>query len=139
MINDIVNGISMQLYDQYGEECEIYSEKVEQDLQEPCFYIKVLPIVTRALLGRRKQVTYSFDIHYFTSGSNEEIMQVSEELVGVLEYIKLQNEDILRGKDINCEVTDGVLHFKIDYDAIWNCQSAKTPMEEHGLRVNMKG
>ena len=39
MINKILDAISNALNEEFGDEYEIYSEDIKQDLKEPCFFI----------------------------------------------------------------------------------------------------
>ncbi|WP_334295846.1 phage tail terminator family protein, partial [Clostridioides difficile] len=39
MLNNIIDGISIKLDKSFGESYTIYSEDVEQGINEPCFFI----------------------------------------------------------------------------------------------------
>lgn len=39
MLNNIIDGISVKLDKSFGEKYTIYSEDVEQGINEPCFFI----------------------------------------------------------------------------------------------------
>ncbi|WP_334293833.1 phage tail terminator family protein, partial [Clostridioides difficile] len=39
MLNNIIDGISVKLDKSFGESYTIYSEDVEQGINEPCFFI----------------------------------------------------------------------------------------------------
>ncbi|EMJ6349287.1 TPA: hypothetical protein KP563_003503, partial [Clostridioides difficile] len=39
MLNNIIDGISIKLDKSFGNEYTIYSEDVEQGINEPCFFI----------------------------------------------------------------------------------------------------
>ena len=51
MLNEIVQGIARRLNAAFGDDYEIYQNKVEQGLQEPCFFIAVLQPEAKPLLG----------------------------------------------------------------------------------------
>ena len=139
MISDIVNGISIKLNSVFGDGYEIYTENVEQGLQEPCFFIKSLPTVNKPLLGTRKQRTYSFDIAYFPTEGNEEMMKVSEQLLDELEYITLLNGDVLRGINLETEIVDDVLHASVNYVVFLNDYTKDESMESYDTDIGMKG
>lgn len=114
MVNDIINGISNALYDNF-EGVEIYSDRLEQGFKEPCFFILSLISSEDRLLGDRAKRTLQFDIHYFPKGGNDEIHEVEQNLYGVLRRIKLLNGDMLNGLKLHSEVVDRVLHFFVQY------------------------
>ena len=129
MLADIVNGISIKLNSVFGDSYEIYTENVEQGLEEPCFFIKTLPTTNTPLLGKRKKRTYSFVISYFPEKGNEEMMRVSETLLNEMEYITLLNGDMIRGHSLQAEIVDDVLHFSVNYVVFLNDLSKEESME----------
>ena len=74
MENDIVDGITKAIYDEYGEECKIYTESIEQGFKEPCFFIAVLDSDQARIIGNRYQKTIAVNVHYFpaTKAKNKE-------------------------------------------------------------------
>ena len=42
MINEIIDGISVAINTEFGDDYEIYTESIEQGLEEPCFSILCL-------------------------------------------------------------------------------------------------
>ena len=42
MINEVVDSIAISLFQEFGEEYSIYTDTVEQGLQEPCFLLQTL-------------------------------------------------------------------------------------------------
>lgn len=139
MLDDIVNGISIKLNDTFGDDYEIYSENVEQGLNEPCFFIKPLKASNKPFLGKRKQRTYPFDIAYFPKEGNEEMMQASDKMLDCLEYITLVNGDVLRGSSLESEIVDGVLHVSVKYNVFLNDISRDEPMETVESKLGTKG
>lgn len=129
MLSDIVNGISIKLNSIFGDGYEIYGDEVEQGLQEPGFFIKPLKVLSKPLLGKRKQRTYPFDIAYFPLKGNDEMMEVSEKALDGLEYITLLNGDILRAISPESEIIDGVLHISVKYIVFLNDTTKDEAME----------
>lgn len=115
MVNDIKDAISIRLNQVFG--YEIYSKDVQQGLQEPCFFIKVLSPSRKQMIGNRYYLEVSFDVHYFPSlqGDNDELDEVGSSLFNDLEYITMVNGDQLRGTKMSYEKFNGVLHFFVTY------------------------
>lgn len=116
-MNDIVIGISQKLYETFGEDYTIYSENVDQNFQEPCFFIKHISGSLDELVGDRWFETNSFVIHYFPKieFNNEEINDVIPKLYDCLEYITV-NDGLLKGVRRNYKIVEGVLEFFIEYN-----------------------
>lgn len=128
MLNKIITGISQVLdaeFNDNGNEYEIYTELVEQDLKEPCFSIFSLEPSSKQIIGNRYKRQYPFDIHYFPDNKlvdgistlNNEINEVTERLFAALEYITVDN-NLVRGTKMNAETIDNVLHFFVNFNII---------------------
>lgn len=113
----IVDGISRKL-DAAFQGVTIYAdESVEQGLDTPAFFIAVLSPSRSPQLGPRYRALNPFDVHYFPAvdGSNMELLEVAERLMGELEYIEVQGNPV-RGTNMSYELVDGVLHFFVNYN-----------------------
>lgn len=42
MLNNVIAGIAIALNQEFGDDYEIYTEEIKQDLKEPCFFITLL-------------------------------------------------------------------------------------------------
>lgn len=117
MINKIIDGISTKLDQVFGEDYTIYSEKVNQGLVEPCFFITFLNAEQTKRLGHRYFRRHFFNIHYMPSGpdKNLEMNTVSEILLEELEFIDVDG-DLVQGTNINFEPVNGSLHFFVSYN-----------------------
>lgn len=142
MINKIITGISQALdteFNSENEEYTIYTEDVEQGLEEPCFFIFSLKPSSKQLVGNRYERKYPFDIHYFPKDEdnyNNEINEVIERLFTALEYITVDN-NLVRGTNMNAEIVDNVLHFFINFNMI--VKKEIEPMETMGsLTIKQK-
>lgn len=112
----IITAIAQTIYHTFGDEYEIHTEDIEQDLKEPCFLVLTISDSLEHVIGSRYQKNHAFDIHYFPGErSRTEINNVSDVLYGILEYIET-DEGILRGTDMNAKTEDYVLHFFVGYD-----------------------
>lgn len=117
MISKIIRGISRALYDEFGEEYNIYTEDVEQDLEEPCFFIQCINPKISRFRGNRYYRENQFAIQYFPKSKDyrEECFKVIDRMYMALEFINIDGAPVL-GKGINSNIFDGVLTFIINYD-----------------------
>lgn len=139
MISSIVAGISWALDAEFGESCTIYTEEVEQGLEEPCFFIFCLNPTVRHFLGARYFRKNQFCIQYFPACGNKECNAVGERLLWALEYLKV-NEDLFHGTEMRYEIADGVMNFFVNYNCFIYRQVLKEdPMEMVDVRTEAKG
>ena len=141
MVNEIKNAISIKLNQVYGDAYEIYSKDVEQGLQEPCFFIKILNSSRRQLIGNRYYLEISVDVHYFLAvkGDNDKLDEVGMSLFDDLEYITMVNGDQIRGTNMSYEKVHGVLHFFVTYGLyVKKDIPAEDPMGEITYRGGVK-
>jgi hypothetical protein len=115
-IDDLKIGIN-QVLDKEFPNITIYAEKIEQDFEEPCFFIKVLSSAQDKELNRRYKKNISFDIHYFSDGEdvNSDCSDMADKLYEVLEYIQVGNS-LYRATNMTHEGIDGVLHFMLQFN-----------------------
>ena len=117
MVNKIIAGISIKLNQVFGEDYEIYTSEIKQGLKEPCFFIKCLDVNQNQVIGSRYFRSQPFDIHYFPKTEEDsELLETVEKLFDTIEYIALEDGDLLHGSKMNGEVVDDVLHFFVNYD-----------------------
>ena len=117
MINKIIDGISVAINSEFGDPYEIYTESVEQGLNEPCFSILCLNPTIDQKLGKRYFRTNMFCVHYFpnTDEKRSECLSVLERLMDALEIINVDGDEC-RGTKMHGEVVDNVLSFFVNYD-----------------------
>lgn len=120
MINNIITGISQKLDESFNlqeEKYNIYTDGVEQGLEEPCFFIFSLSPNQRQVSSNRYYREYSFDIQYFPSTTeiNFELNEMVERLYQYMEYIMV-NGELIRGTKMNAEIVNNVLHFFVNYN-----------------------
>lgn len=117
MINKIIDGISIALHAEFGDNYKIYTESVEQDLKEPCFSIVPLNPANTQSLGNRYFRENLFCVHYFPE-SNEKVaecMDVFERLCDCLEIITVDG-CLTRGIKMHGGIENDVLNFFVNYD-----------------------
>ena len=115
MINDVLSAIVTAIYDKFG--CEVYKERIEQGLNEPCFFVQSISPTSIVTISNRRRREYQYAITYFPAdnGAYTAFNDVIEELLEVLELIDVNGSKV-RGKDVSAVVNDGVLVFTITYD-----------------------
>ncbi|TGE37645.1 hypothetical protein E4K67_12990 [Desulfosporosinus fructosivorans] len=110
MVRDSV----MTTLKQHFPNLNVYGEENDQGLEEPYFYVKLLPVSQNQLLGQRYQRNHSFDIHYL-AGSNEALHDMAEQLYDKLELISVDGS-LVRGTGMRHEIVDGLLHWFVAYN-----------------------
>lgn len=118
MINSIIESISISLYTEFGDDYTIYTESIEQGLQEPCFFVFCINPTNQLFLGKRYFRENGFCLQYFPKDENQakqEENAVAERLYSCLEYISVSGK-LLRGTKMKYQIVDGVLNFFVNYD-----------------------
>lgn len=126
MLNSIIDGITIKLFELFGESCRIYVENVEQDLQKPCFIVSVIENSVVPFLGERAKLSGTYQIVYIPS-DNEKIKEMNDAasvLLANMDYITLVNGDKLYGLNRKAEIdndgTGDILRFFVKYNMVVN-------------------
>lgn len=140
MINKIIDGISISLNAEFGDDYKIYTESIEQGLKEPCFSIVCVNPTNELFRGKKYFRKNLFCIQYFPKGEDKrsECMDVLERMFDCLEVIKV-DEDLQRGTSMHGEVVDQVLNFFVNYDMFVYKVESTDAMETMDLTSNVKG
>jgi hypothetical protein len=139
MIKKIIDGICLALSSKFGER-EIYTEAVNQGLEDGSFSIVCLNPTNAQFLGNRYFRTNQFCIHYFpkTNEPKSECLEVLEGLYEALETIGFDG-DLIRGTNMTSEMDEGVLHFFVNYDFFTIHKMDEPFMEHFDHSSNVKG
>lgn len=139
MINELFNAISTSIYEEFGNDYEIYREEIKQGLKEPCFFISCLKPEINKFLNNRYFSNIPFCIQYFpvTQDKNSECIDVSERLFDCLEYVK-DNDSTIMGSNMNYEIVDGVLNFWVNYSFFVLKKQNNVVMQEMTQKENVK-
>lgn len=138
---ELIDAIAEALFQEFGSSHEIYTEKVEQGLTEPCFLIRCVNPTKNVHLGAVYKRTNQFVIQYIpsTAEAYEECMSVLEKLFECLENVTLHGKPI-HGTELNGEVTDGILNFKVNYDGfVIKSNVNETAMNDFDVLTEAKG
>ena len=138
-VGAITSAVSTAVYNAYGEGNEIYTDRVTQGLQEPCFLVSCLSGTRGVDLGRRYARTSQFSVQYFprVEGDSAEINDVLERLLEALETIEVDGR-LLHGKDITCTPHDGMLTVTASYDGFVLHEEEQTEMQSVTTQTNAK-
>lgn len=126
-INNIIDGISKKLFETFG--LDVYTENVDQGLNEPCFSIVLMKPKVNQVVDKRYFRSHSFCIYYFPKESIKEAYDIEERLFVDLEYIDVDG-DLVRGSAMHGEYTDGVLAFFVRYEVFTRDIEDKAKMED---------
>lgn len=142
MLNNVTAGIAIAINQEFGDSYEIYTDEVEQDLKEPCFFIMILNPDIERRLSVRREVDVPMSIQYFPKKGRAEYNDVAERLaLYVLECITPYESDaLIRGKDMHWEIVDGVLNFFVTYNFfVYKIEDPKPLMETMTTVLHLKG
>lgn len=122
MIEEIIAGISSKIYETFGDEYEIYVDRMAQNVKEPCFLISPMTHYQQSKLSNstysRYYREYPFCVFFFPKRVGDQYTMnqtVAEKLYECLEYIET---DIgkLRGKNMRYSIEDkDLLNFIVTY------------------------
>lgn len=136
-IKEIINGISQKIYGFYEGLYDIYVEDVEQGLEVPCFMINLISSNIRMILKPRYMFESVFDVIYFGEGYKD-CMDRGSELYDILEYITINDKDLIRGTKMNMDIIKNILHFRVRYNLILqNKPDIINMMEEHQINIGV--
>ncbi len=140
MIKKVIDGICLAICSKFGEDCEIYTESINQGLKDGSFTIVCLNPTNTQYLGKRYFRTNKFCIHYFpkTNEPKSECLEVLESLCEALEIIEVDG-DLIRGTNMTNEMDEGVLHFFVNYDFFTIRKTDETLMEHLDHNSDVKG
>ena len=119
MISDIIKGISKRLDDNF--DYDIFCDLVNQGLNPPCFFIKVLRSSKSDVLNNRKYLSHDFVIQFIPNDNDcMNLHDMAEDLYRILQYIFIDVDS----NTINCvhsfnthhEIVDNVLMFYLSFN-----------------------
>lgn len=117
MVNEMLKGISTQLYDVFGADYKYYVENVQQKLSKPCFTMEALIPLQRSRSRVLYDRTIPVVVHYFSDQketTKSDCYEKAELVVEALEYVPFHGA-LLRGEDISWQLVDDVLQVFVTY------------------------
>jgi len=139
-IKELIDAIAEALFQEFGSDYEIYTEKVEQGLEEPCFLVRCLNPTKNLYLGQCYKRTNLFSVQYFpfTVEVHDECASVLERLFECLEDVIVSGRPI-HGMELHGEITDGILNFTVNYDGFVLKTEEQTNMDHLEVLTEAKG
>ena len=140
-IKDLIDAIAEALFQEFGSDYEIYTEKVEQGLNGRCFLIRCLNPTKNVFLGQCYKRTNQFSVQYIpsTTEANDECFSVLERLFECLKDVTLFDKPI-HGMDMGGNVTEGILTFTVNYDGFeLDVKAVEDEMDSFNVVTQAKG
>lgn len=139
MINEIIKGIADAIYQEFGNDYEIYDEEVEQGLNEPCFFVYCINPQNNIFLGRRRIITNQFAIQYIAKGPNKkaEINDVFDRLNSAIEFISVSGIKLMV-TNVTTNIENGVLTVNPTYKFFAYKEAEGDIMEEQTMNQEVK-
>lgn len=137
MTNQLIEAITKTLYK--NSKCRTYIDEIKQGFKEPCFFIENKSTVQTKGYGKRRLKENLIVINYFPSDNLNKIQEINEicdELYRTLEYISFDEKHIIRGRNMNHSISDGVLVFTVTYAFCMTEKTDKIYMDS--LKQNFK-
>lgn len=143
MINDVIDAITQALHSIFGDDYRYYKEEINQNTEYPCFVVQTLEPMYRSTSLYRYIVTIPLIIYHFGQKNDplnhQKCYDIATTLYKHLEYLPLDEDNLIRGYNISWEINEGVLQFYITYRIIMiNDQSELTKMEDIKTQTNIK-
>lgn len=117
MVNKVIDGMAEAINKAFGDEVEIFSEAIMQDLQPRSFSIHTIDARIDRFFGQRFKRTCLMEVNYFPEDDNNprtEIQGVIDTLFDALEVIKVADGKV-RGVQADSKIVDGVLVYVVKY------------------------
>jgi hypothetical protein len=118
-INDVRYAVNDAL-DNAFPDVPIAGEEIKQNLDPPCFFVKLLEPAHTQELGRRFRRDHPFVVHYFSPGrENNDMYAIAERLTDALQRIEVGGRPAI-GTGMRFEIVDEVLYFYVTYQfRVW--------------------
>lgn len=136
MINEIIAGVTTNLYNAFGRSIRIYTDTIEQGLIEPCFFVLCVREGERPLLNARAIRDVAIVIDFLDNGNNNRLQAMASELFKIMRRITLIDGSQLNGFDLHYEITEDVLHFFVTFKPVIYYNSEETIPLQETLELN---
>ena len=117
MVNDLLDAITIQLHETFGDDYKYYVENIEQNLIKPCFTIDAVTATKRSTSPVLYDRTVPIVVHYFhdtKSDAKKTGYAIAERVSECLEYLPMLGV-LLRGYDISWQFTEDVVQVFVTY------------------------
>ena len=137
VVNEIIQGIANKIALLYKDKGQypIYTDRKLQNLEKPCFFIKVLNGEEKKEIGLKDRF-YRDLLSIVIIGY---AMDEDTEVLNDIENIELSDKSKIRADKLNHKIEDGILHFFIDYKLfIKKDINETTKMNDYNLSGEVK-
>lgn len=110
----VIDAISKKINEIFGDEYHIEDDEVKQGFETPCFFIHQFNGERKLFRGKRYNSNLNFEIIGFSKNNTLKELNEMAEALYEIEYITLENGDILRCTNMNYRIEDKVLQFFFD-------------------------
>ena len=131
-VQETIDGVVKAIRDS-GMAYRIYTEKVEQGMKTPCFFVSCFNARSTDKFNTRVLKTHMISVKYFPNSETDaynECMAVSDELVEALSMIEAGGSLVRVNGDIECNIIDGVLVCELEYQTLANRQEPEGEVME---------
>ena len=139
-VNKVIDGVVAGICREFGEDYDIYTNDVPQNLNTAAFSVRVLDAKIDRFLNNKFERFNLVEIDYFpesTSEPREEIQGILDRLYMELEVISVAGVPV-RGIKMDSKIVDNVLVFLIHYNFYTYMKEHKEYMEELTQTINAK-
>lgn len=132
MIRELIRGMAAAISAEFGEDCTIYTEDIEQGLKTPCFYISCVDAQQNRHRGDVYFSEHRFMVLYFPGSDKpkEECLETADRLWTALEIISTP-EGKKMGTGMQADIKDGLLNFSLTYSSYLRRTGEETEYMEH--------
>ena len=116
MTEKILDGICKAVSERFG--IPVYTKRVVQGLDEPCFVVRLESSVTELFFGKRYLMKNRFKITYLdqSKAEHENSINIANGLCLALEVIDCGDVGKVRGSGFKCSVGEDMAEFWVNYD-----------------------
>ena len=141
MIRKIIDGITEALYEEFGENVNIYVDDISQGLEEPCFFVQLINASNQIFCGKRRRLVNQFSVQYYAKNPNDrlECVDVFERMNDCLEYISVDGAPMGVTDMQLADISDGVMTVTMNYNLYgFRKEEDGEKMEQLYLDVSLK-
>lgn len=112
---DVLHAITRAIKKEFPD-YEIHTEKLKQDVKEPCFFVQEIYNKQKRLLSNRYKIETNFLIQVLCESlSNREKSALAQKLHEILEIVELDDGTKIRGRNRNFMIYEYCVNFSVDY------------------------
>ena len=139
MMNEIINAVARTIDAVFSESYRVYTERIEQGMEGPCFFILPLSPAYNRYRGQRYYSENSILIQFIPEGRNrnKDCGDIAVRLFHCLELIEL-DDCFVRGMDMAYEIVEGVLQFTIHYNLFLYNKNDNEAMETYTQKTEAR-